>query len=434
MRVRIAAAVIAAAALPFAAGCGSSDTTQTDTPTRAAAAGDAGSSSGPFAPGIQDDLANAPSVPQCRPDTSLGSASRTRGKSEGGYNDDWTNTSPDDEEICGHFYNYMLTWTPAPGSGDSAAARKFAAAGPKAGKGALQWVSPNPLKAVGGAWTDGNGQWMWGPRCTNASEPRAKDGYDYRYCNKPENGWGFAENVEMSYWDQNFTSNAAYAYLQQKAADVSFGVLYFRMYNNGGSSDGKPGNCDATQSNAKLYLSCGAMNTSDITNAPENADDTDYDRMSFGFYVQNFPVAIRVGNDLPDSRLDIRSVTPGKARTSERSSTLGDGESITANATPDALWWAGYRERTGSTITIVGKLASTTSPPATDPWVNATVTITVKFPDPADDKTRTTGDTAGATCKINHTQASGEQAQCLVNKYVGGGPSDPGIADISISK
>jgi len=433
VRTRLIALVLAAAAVPLIAGCGSSDTTQPAASTRAAAGG-AGATSGPFAPGIENELANAPSVPQCRPDTGLGSASRTRGKEEGGSNDDWTNTSPDDEEICGHFYNYILTWSAAPNPSDATATRRFAAAGPKAGKGALQWVSPSPLKAVGGAWRDNNGQWMWGPRCTNASQPKAKDGFDYRFCNTPANGWGFGQNVEMSYWDQNYTSNAAYAYLQQKAEDVDFGVLYFRMYNNNGGSDGNPGNCDAAQSNAKIYLACGAMNTSDITNAPENADDPKYDRMSFGFYVQNFPVAIRVGNDLPESRLEIRSVNPGKARTSDRSSTLGAGSEITANESPDALWWAGYRERTGSTIRITGKLASIASPKATDPWVNAPVTIEVRFPDPADDKTRTTTPPSGATCKITHTQASGEQAQCVVTNYVGGGPSNPGIADITITK
>ncbi|MBM3634732.1 MAG: hypothetical protein FJW99_05505 [Actinobacteria bacterium] len=440
MRTRLFAPVVAGLAglALLAAGCGStSDTTDTATPTREASG--VGSASGMFDPGIEDALATAPPVPACRPDTSKGSASRTRGKDEGGYNDDWTNTSPDDEEICGHFYNYMVTWSKKPAAADAQAVSEFAAQGPSLGTGATQWISEDPLQAVGGAWTDGNGQWMWGPSCGNL-ERGQKDGYDYRYCNKPEYGWGFGQNVEITYWDQNFTSNAAFAYMKQKAGDVSFGPLYFRMYNNGGESDGKPGNCDDSKSNARTLLSCAAMDQGKITDATENANDPDYDRLAFGFYVQNYPVAIRVANDLPDSRLDIRSVNTGTARVSAQSSTLGNGTSVTSGQSPDALWWAGYRAREGSTITITGKLVSTATPPAQEPWVNQTVTITSRFPAPPNpqpgDKTVTerSESSNGATCRINQSQTSGEAAQCNVTNFVNGSPSRPGVADIVISR
>lgn len=430
---------VSAAAVFGLAGCGgSTDAADTASVTREAAG--VGSASGMFDPGIEDALATAPGVPPCRPDTNLGSASRSRGSEEGGYNDDWTNTSPDDEEICGHFYNYMVTWSKKPAASDAQGVKDFAAQGPTLGKGATQWVSANPLQAVGGAWMDGNGQWMWGPRCNNPKEPKSADGYDYRYCNQEAYGWGFGENVEMSYWDQNFTSNAAFAYLQQKAGDVSFGVLYFRMYNNGGENDGHPGNCDDAKSNAKTWLSCAAMDQGKVTDTTENANDPSYDRLAYGFYVQNYPVAIRVANDLPESRLDIRSVNTGTARASAQSSTLGNGTSLTAGATPDALWWAGYRARLGSTITITGKLVSTATPPAQENWVNQTVTITAKFPAPPNpepkDKTVTEegNSSNGATCKINASQTSGEQAQCSVTNFVNGSPSNPGIADIVISR
>ena len=439
LRRLIVPIIVGAAAISAFAGCGgSSDSADTTSVNRQAAA--ATSSSGMFDPGIEDALATAPGVPPCRPDTSLGSASRSRGKSDGGYNDDWTNTAPDDEEICAHFSNYMVTWSKKPGAADAQATKDFAAQGPTLGTGATQWISANPLQAVGGAWMDGNGQWMWGPRCSNPTEPRSADGYDYRYCNQESYGWGFGDSVEISYWDQNFTSNAAYAYMQQKAGDVAFGVLYFRMYNNGGANDGHPGNCDNAQSNAKTWLSCGAMDQGKVTDTTENSIDPDYDRLAYGFYVQNYPVAIRVANDLPNSKLDIRSINTGNARVSAQSSTLGNGTSVAAGEMPDALWWVGYRAREGSSISITGKLVSTATPAPADPWVNQTVTITVRFPaqsnpDPKDTTVTEAANTSnGATCKINHSQASGEQAQCAVTNFVNGSPSNPGVADIVISR
>ena len=355
-----------------------------------------------------------------------------------------------DEEICMFVTNQLLAWSSKPPKVTGAQAASYARTGPLlTGNKSLIWMPYGGGRGVLGGWKDGFGVYYAGPACPGAkapgetfplnhndyglseSNPGPRNGANK--CVGTHQGWGFGARRQVQFWDDNASANSGLWNLDARAGDVPLGMGTFRATNNGGAPWGNDvPTCDKNKG-LGWWISCapsGQVGNDGEVNSAGAADGISASRLSAGFYVHDFPVAVKVTNQIKGSVFEVTGVTESNVKTSARASTLhgpsidgGAGATISVGSGVDSLWWAGLRRRDGGTIEISGVLTAT-DPSASEAWNGASVVITVPF--------SATSKAAEATCQLTMTNQAGSSAQCVRTTYQAGGVRNPGVAEFRI--
>ena len=371
-------------------------------------------------PAINTTLGDLPTTPACAADT-------------GG---------DVDEEICLFVTNALTAWH------HTATGPRLTGTGTK-----LYFTHSND---VAGGWAENYGVYWAGPFCAaatwtgwnvdggNSSEAAGpQDGRDK--CIGEAQGFTFGQRRQVQFWDDDSTASSGSWKLYGKVGGESFGQGVFRVANNDGDSwHGSP-YCDVLNNRLAQWTTCGAIGATSVNgvlNLAAASDGIDAHRISVGFYVQDYPVAVKVRNDLPDSVFVANPVaTPEHAMRDDAASTF-KGEATAA--TGQSLWWVGYRERLGQRyggsevtqvkIPLTGTLQPSTAGAIREQWHGATVTINVKLGQLKDAEGKPTGgvDDNNSTCTIAETTASGAQAKCEVLAGTKGAPSHPAEVRVRI--
>lgn len=353
------------------------------------------------------------------------------------------NTGGDvDEEICLYVTNALTAWH------KTSTGPKVSGAGTK-----LYYTSSSD---IAGGWHEGYGVYWAGPFCPAAtwtnwnvdggnSTTQAGPTSGAGSCIGVSNGFTFGQRRQVQFWDNDSTANSGEWKLFAQIGSITAGQGVFRVGNNDGGSFGDVPYCDAHNNRLSQWVSCGAVGVTSyqgVFNTAHANDGIGASRVSGGFYVQDYPVAIKIINNLPDSVFIANPPgTPEHAKQDTNASTfLGEARATTGHT----LWWVGYRMRLGhrngasqvlhARIPLTGTLESTQIGVLREQWHGATVTIKTdltlaKNPD----GTLVEGVTAkDSTCTIGDTTAAGAQAKCEVLSATHGSPSHPAEVHVRI--
>ncbi len=341
-----------------------------------------------------------------------------------------------DEEICMYVTNALVAWHPG------TATPQLSGSGTK-----LFFTASSD---IGGGWAEGYGAYWAGPFCAAATWTNWNvDGGNSSDQAGPDNGrdkcigetqaFTFGQRRQVQFWDDDSSASSGEWKLYGKVGSTKFQGVFRAANNDGDTWHGDP-SCDFNNNGLSQWTSCGAIGATGyhgvLNTAPAN-DGITADRISAGFYVQNFPVAIMVKNDLPGSTFtvqDEQAIT--HARKASTASTFKAG----AVARPNhPLWWVGYRQRLGHrngatsvntiTIPLSGKLEPEVNTGIAEQWHGAVVHVTLKLTaEVGTDGVATGGvvvDRSPTACTMTETTKSGAQAKCEVSEPDAGGPSSP---------
>lgn len=353
------------------------------------------------------------------------------------------NTGGDvDEEICLYVTNAMTAW-------------HLTSTGPRlSGAGSKLYYTSS--SDIAGGWAEGYGVYWAGPFCSaatwtnwnvdggNATED-AGPVSGRANCIGTHHGFTFGQRRQVQFWDDDYSASSGEWKLFAQVGSVSLGHGVFRAANNnGGSWHGVP-HCDAANNHLSQWVSCGAIGQDSyngVLNTAAAGDGISASRISAGFFVQDYPVAIKITNSLPDSRFIANPPgTPEHAIQDTVASTFKGGA---VAATGQTLWWVGYRMRLGhrnganqvlhAKIPLTGTLEPTVSGAIREQWHGATVTIHTNLAIAKNtDGTLAEGvDAKSSTCTIGDTTASGAQAKCEVLSATTGSESLPAEVHVRI--
>ena len=346
-----------------------------------------------------------------------------------------------DEEICLYVTNAMTAW-------------HHTDSGPRlSGAGSTLYFTQS--NDIAGGWAENYGVYWAGPFCASATwtawnvndgnateQAGPQNGRDK--CIGITNGFTFGQRRQVQFWDDDYSASSGEWKLFGEVGSVNLGHGIFRVSNNNGENwKGSP-YCDEANNTLSQWVSCGAIGETayhGVTNTAAASDGIDASRISAGFYVQDYPVAIQVTNALPDSTFIANPPSTPEHAMQDTASTFVAGASA---ATGHSLWWVGYRQRlghrNGSTavqrvrIPLTGTLEPSAASPIREQWHGATVSITALLTmEKNADGTATGGIEAGtSTCTVGETTASGAQAKCEVLAAAAGSPSHPAEVHVRI--
>ena len=347
-----------------------------------------------------------------------------------------------DEEICLFVTNAMTAW-------------HHTSTGPKlSGTGSKLYYES--ASDIAGGWAEGYGVYWAGPFCSAATWTNwdvnggqntiaAGPTWGRDSCIGVNHGFTFGQRRQVQFWDDDYSASSGEWRLHAQAGSVSFGQGQFRVANNDGDTWHGVPHCDDANNRLSQWVSCGAVGQDSyngVLNTAAAGDGIDASRISAGFYVQDYPVAIKITNSLPDSKFIANPAgQPEHAMQDETASTFKGGA---VASTGQTLWWVGYRMRLGhrnganqvlhARIPLTGTLEPSVAGAIREQWHGATVTIHTNLAI-AKDASGTLADgvdAKGSTCTIGDTTASGAQAKCEVLSATTGSESLPAEIHVRI--
>lgn len=359
-------------------------------------------------------------------------------------------TPSGDETICMFITNQLLGWSDKPSSTASQAAREYYNEhGPKL-TGKSRVYMPEGGSAGAEGYKEGYGRYWAGPACANGSKSgltitpetpmlqgnawpglsRNNNASGRNACVGEGQGFKFGTRRQVQFDDNGYSASSGRWQVAAKVNGLAIGEANFYAANNGGTpwSGTHPhgaGSLFDWASFSRVYADGGRNDRGQVnTNAVAGNDSCYYDTcFSAGFYLKNFPIAVKVANELPGSRVRVLGVGGTGVRRVSAASTMITGSVATAGTEMSSLWGAGLRKREGGTVQIEARLEAVDSS-NTDAWNGARLTITVPF---AQDSKA-----ADATCKVDLPSRGGESAQCVTGPYRAGGAAEVGVATFAI--
>lgn len=358
-------------------------------------------------------------------------------------------TPSGDETICMYITNQLLAWSDKPSSSASQASREFYNEhGPKL-TGKSRVYMPDGGSAGAGGYKDGYGRYWAGPACAAGSRagltitpetpmlqanawpgPSRNDSPSGRNaCAGESQGFKFGTRRQVQFDDWSYSASSGRWKVAAKVNGLFIGEADFYAANNGGTVWGDDphgaGSLYDWTSFSRTYTDGGRNDRGQVnTNTVAGNDVCYYDTcLSAGFYLKNFPIAVKVANELPGSRIRVLGVGGSGVRRVSAASTMITGSTATAGTETSSLWGAGLRKRDGGTAQIEARIEAVDSA-NTDAWNGARVTIAVPFADGSK--------ASDATCRIDMPSRGGESAQCVAGPYRSGSAGEVGVATFAI--
>ena len=346
------------------------------------------------------------------------------------------------EEICSDYSNYLLSYRPAAGDPDFKTRGPYLV-GSTASTNSEIWIEDVST----GAGNDGKER----SRSPSKTDAEGKKTGEY-----------FGRMVEVNFNDDGDIGNSGSVRIKAKAGDVDFGSIHFWLRNEDGADDddaeGSRYNGDNDWAYCEkqrgggggaMYLSCGSMNNpvEGVQSCQDNGDD---EECGFSFYLQDYPVRVRVRNLLPDSELEIERVAQAEPsgaenfgfKRSDQASTITGGSKLSGSEDQaESLWLAGFRARAGASVKIVGRLRATTEAAKGSAWNGQSVEMVATWGQVKVKKTKTEDgksveyqvtEQPDPTCKVG-ARSTGDRAGCTTDLTIGK-VSTPGTATFTLQK
>ncbi|MFZ4756262.1 MAG: hypothetical protein ACOYL4_09670 [Miltoncostaeaceae bacterium] len=404
-RVAIALFVTVGAAALFAGCGGTSDTTTSGSgggPAEAASTTAPAGTDGVYLPGVKQALASKNALPACQGQRS-------------------------DEHICGNYFNYLLSWVANPKGGSPLLAGATNATGSPSGSAVFL-----PTEGADGGKTvqaghhndEGDGKYWWGP-C----------GDDWTKCTGESKGARFTDRLLIEWSDDNANENSGSVYLNLQAGDVPLGQTWVGQWNDGQEGAGA---CKAADRHGwPEYVVCSwdGKNHDALSRSEDRQDE-----LGFGYWFRDFPVRIAVRSKLPNSRIDIVSITADHLKIAD-ASTVRVPSSIAVGASDEVTrYLVAFRRFNAAAqrdeVIIRGTLrsipptttTSTTTTTATPPdkWDGSAITMHVWL---GNEKVGSGGGTEtkptvpGSSCEIElaSAEAAVHAPQCSISGAIAPG-------------